>query len=80
MAKRYYECIVCGRRFPEGQGIVLYKAGIPLYFHSRKCATAFLRALLDNLEDSCAKPAIEETVREFKRALEARRERTKKVI
>ncbi len=80
MAKRYYECIVCGRKFPEGQGIVLVKAGVALHFHSSRCAARFLKVLLENLEDSCAKPALEETIRVFKSALEARREKARKVI
>jgi len=80
LAKRYYECLVCGRRFPEGQGIVLYKAGTPLYFHSSRCAAKFLRLLLENLEDACAKPALQETVSALKAALEARRKRVEKRI
>jgi len=80
MAKRYYECTVCGRKFPEGQGIVLEKAGRYLYFHSNKCASKFFRYMLENLDDSCARPALDETIEMFRRALEARREKTKKVI
>lgn len=80
MARRMYECIVCGRKFPEGQGIILSKAGRVLYFHSKDCAMRFFRLFLELLEDSCAAPAIDEAVKEFREALKARREKTKKVI
>ncbi len=80
MAKKYYECIVCGRKFPEGQGIVLEKAGVRLYFHSSKCAARFLRLLLERVDDSCIRPALKELVDELSRSLELRREKTRKVI
>ncbi len=47
--KKKHKCIVCGRAFPEGQGIVLYYGGIELAFHSNRCASKFLRQLLDRV-------------------------------
>ncbi len=80
MARRYYECIVCGKKFPEGQGIVIVKSGLTLYFHSNKCASKFLRRLLEHAEDSCIREALSETIDSFKKALEAMKERKRKVI
>ena len=80
MAKRYYECIVCGRKFPEGQGIVIVKAGRYLYFHSNRCASRFFRHLLEVVDDGCIRGALDETIESFRRALEAKREKARKVI
>ena len=78
--KHYYECIVCGRKFPQGQGIIIRKAGYELAFHSSRCAARFLKLLLERADDRCLSTAIKETIDELRKALEARRERTKKVI
>ncbi|MEB3773863.1 MAG: hypothetical protein GSR86_02910 [Desulfurococcales archaeon] len=73
MAGRYYQCIVCGRKFPEGQGIVIEKSGRVMHFHSRRCAYRFLRLVLERADDSCIKPAIDEVLEEFRRILKERR-------
>ncbi|MEB2836761.1 MAG: hypothetical protein GSR80_000712 [Desulfurococcales archaeon] len=80
MAKRYYTCIVCGRKFPEGQGIIIEKAGIVLHFHSRRCATKFLKLLLERLDDNTARKVLKELVNELEEARRAREERAKKII
>jgi hypothetical protein len=41
--KAKLECIVCGRKFPEGQGIKLTMKGEDYYFHSKACAYTFLK-------------------------------------
>lgn len=48
-----YKCVVCGRAFPRGQGVVLKVRDVSLEFHSSKCASKFLRRLLESapLED-----------------------------
>ncbi len=80
MAKRYYTCIVCGRKFPEGQGIIIEKAGIVLHFHSRRCAAKFLKLLLERLDDNTARKVLRELVNELEEARRAREERARKVI
>ena len=80
MPGRRYTCIVCGRPFPEGQGIVITKSRHVLHFHSRRCAYRFLRMLLERLEDGCVSGPLGELVREYNKLLAARRERAKKVI
>ena len=80
MARRLYECVVCGRKFPEGQGIVIVKAGRALHFHSKACAAKFFKLLLERVDDKCITPAIDEVLAELRRALEERRRRARKVI
>ena len=80
MAREHYECIVCGRKFPRGQGIIIEKAGITLTFHSSRCAAKFLRLFLERADDRCVGSALRETIEELRKALETQRERTRKVI
>ena len=49
-------CIICGKVFPRGQGIVIERANILLVFHSKKCASKFLRLFIERIPE-----------REFKR-------------
>ncbi len=49
MSRRKYKCIICGRMFPEGQGIVIKYGKYTLAFHKSKCAAAFLRLLLERV-------------------------------
>jgi hypothetical protein len=80
MAKRYYECIVCGRKFPEGQGIVITKAGITLHFHSSRCAAKFLKLLLERLDEGEARRVLRELTEELRKSLEEKRKARAKVI
>jgi len=73
MVPRYYECIVCGRRFPHGQGIIMDVAGKILYFHSRRCAYRFMRLVMERADEKCIRGPIDEVLREFNRILEERR-------
>ncbi|MEN2999163.1 MAG: hypothetical protein ABDH61_01090 [Acidilobaceae archaeon] len=64
-----HRCIVCGRLFPEGQGIVLSRGNATLKFHSSRCAAKFLRIFFDRASSS----SLEEMGRlakEMERALE----------
>ncbi|RLG81618.1 MAG: hypothetical protein DRO13_00720 [Thermoprotei archaeon] len=47
MRREKYRCIVCGRVFPQGQGIIIKYQDMLLSFHSSKCASKFLRILLE---------------------------------
>ncbi len=80
LAKRYYECIVCGRRFPEGQGIVISRAGITLHFHSSRCAAKFLRLLIERMDEGEAKRVLKELKEELRKNLEEKRKLKAKVI
>ncbi len=62
----YRKCIVCGRKFPEGQGIIISYSKVDLCFHSKKCAVKFLRKLLDkSLEEPKATRLVLEVAKEF---------------
>jgi large subunit ribosomal protein L24e len=65
LPRDYHECSVCGRKFPVGQGIVLSKSGFTLYFHSSKCASKFLKLLLERMDENCARTAIREVLEEL---------------
>ncbi|MCE4620346.1 MAG: hypothetical protein F7C33_04905 [Desulfurococcales archaeon] len=79
MPKRLYECTVCGRKFPEGQGIIISRGGVVLYFHSSRCAAKFLKALIESSDD-CIIEDLKRTAEEFRRAIEAKRKRVEKKI
>jgi len=69
-----YVCIVCGRKFPKGQGIVLVIDGKVYPFHSKACALKFLRRFLEevdkslviNIFDKLSKEFEEERIRKLK--------------
>lgn len=44
-----YKCIVCGRVFPQGQGILLKLGNEVLEFHSSKCFSKFAKTLLERI-------------------------------
>ncbi|MCE4608194.1 MAG: hypothetical protein F7B61_04465 [Caldisphaeraceae archaeon] len=53
MVDEEYTCIVCGKKFYPGQGIVLQRGSLRLFFHSSKCASKFFKMLLDRVDSSC---------------------------
>ncbi len=78
--RKYYKCLVCGRPFPRGQGIIIEKAGFKLTFHSSKCAAKFLKLLMERIDSDCIRPALRELVKELEESLKIKQEKTKKVI
>lgn len=79
MPKERLVCVVCGRRFPRGQGVILVIGGRGYSFHSKACALKFVRRLLEELGEA-ASPVAERVVREFAEELKAREEARKKKI
>ena len=80
MPKERLVCVVCGRKFPRGQGVVLVIGGKEYSFHSKRCALKFLRRLLEELGDT-ASSAAERVAREFAEELRAKEEaRRKKIV
>ncbi|BEP16962.1 hypothetical protein PYJP_03140 [Pyrofollis japonicus] len=77
-ARKRYQCIVCGRYFPEGQGIVIKRAGIELAFHSKNCLAKFFRVFIEHLDEAEFKKAARETIKEFEEIL--KRKQTAKII
>ena len=78
--KRRHRCIICGRVFPEGQGIVIEYDGITLSFHSSRCASKFLRQLLERVPPDVLKGYIKRLVEENLEALKTLREKKAKKI
>ena len=74
------ECIVCGRKYPYGQGVTLRLANQNLTFHSKTCALKFLRSLLEKIPEDALKPALKETMNEYKKLLEERKRITQKKL
>lgn len=72
MKVKKYVCIVCGRTFPEGQGIVLRRANIELTFHSKSCLSKFFRLFIENLDEGSFKKAAKETIKSFEEQRKAR--------
>jgi large subunit ribosomal protein L24e len=69
-------CVVCGKKFPEGQGIIIQKEGIILEFHSSKCASKFFRRLIEEAPDiSCIKNTIKQLIEEYRTINEKKREK-----
>ncbi len=61
------KCLVCGRSFPEGQGIVIVKDNIVLEFHSSRCVAKFFKRMIEDSPDiSCLRDTIRELVEEYK--------------
>lgn len=74
-----YICIVCGRVFPKGQGVILKVEDSEIVFHSSKCAARFYKMLIDR----GSKEVISESIRlarELEAVLEKKREATSKRI
>lgn len=60
-----HKCLVCGRVFPEGQGIILHLGDEILEFHSAKCFSKFAKALLERIPLDGIKGYIKKTREEY---------------
>ena len=78
-SRERFKCCVCGKVFPEGQGIVIKLAGGVVAFHSSKCAARFLRLLLDISSKEVASAALR-LARELESKLAEIQERRAKKI
>ncbi len=65
---RKHVCIVCGRVFPEGQGIVIERAGVKLAFHSKTCLTRFFKLFIERIDEKEFKRVTRELLRELEEA------------
>jgi len=80
LIKNKYQCIVCGRVFPEGQGVILRVDDDIIPLHSSKCAMKFLRNVIERLEPSIVRGVIKDVKREFHELLEKRLKESSKKI
>ena len=74
------ECIVCGRKFPEGQGIKLTVKGEDYYFHSKACAYKFLKEVLYTIDMDEVSGIFRELRKKYREINEKKKEATKKII
>ncbi|WP_440060138.1 hypothetical protein ACSU1N_03035 [Thermogladius sp. 4427co] len=72
--------MVCGRVFPDGQGLVIKYGGVTLEFHSNKCASKFFRSLLERVDPDVLTPYIKRVVEEYKELYEAKAKKSIKSI
>ncbi len=80
MVRNRYKCIVCGRVFPEGQGIVIKYGNLVLSFHSSRCAAKFLKRLVENTPYEDIGKYVREVYEEFIEELKKKEElRAKKI-
>lgn len=61
-----HTCIVCGRSFPEGQGVVIRTRDRVLTFHSKSCAVKFFRHYMDLVDPQCLDKYVDKIVEEFR--------------
>jgi len=74
------ECMVCGRKFPLGQGVIINMCGFTLKFHSKSCAMKFFRVFASRLTGDEAKKVTKEVIDEFlSRLKEQRKLKSKKL-
>jgi len=69
LASNKLTCIVCGRRFPRGQGVVLVVKGKEYLFHSKACALKFLRRVFEEIDEELLYSAFEKTLKKFSEEL-----------
>lgn len=79
MRARRHTCVVCGRVFPEGQGVVIKAGDVDIAFHSSRCAAKFLRMLVDKGSKEVVSASLR-LARELETLLAERRERSRKKI
>jgi hypothetical protein len=71
---------VCGRKFPEGQGVYVNIGDIRYIFHSKRCAIKFFKRFIEELDPSLAKGAAERVAKVFEDELKEKMEVKKKRI
>jgi len=75
-----YRCVVCGRVFPKGQGIVLSYGDLTLSFHSSRCASRFFKSLVERVPREELKGYVKKIMEEYEEALSQREKaRAKKI-
>ncbi|AOL15641.1 hypothetical protein BFU36_01595 [Sulfolobus sp. A20] len=75
-----YICSICGRTFPEGQGIKIEIVGEKLYFHSKSCAYKFLKEVILNSDSDCIGSSVKNIQRKYKEILEDKAKKAQKKI
>ncbi len=77
---RKFKCVICGRPFPEGQGVIVSRGGLTLTFHSSRCAYKFFKLFMERLDEKHFADIARSLVSELEKMLEYRRVKTQKRI
>jgi large subunit ribosomal protein L24e len=77
---RRFKCVVCGRLFPEGQGVFIGRGGLTLTFHSSRCAYKFLKLLFERADERCVLDTARGLALELERVVELREARVQKRV
>ncbi|AWR95029.1 hypothetical protein [Acidianus brierleyi] len=72
-------CLVCGKSFTEGQGIILTIADRKLEFHSKSCAYKFLKEVIMNSEKDCISSPLKDVYKKYSDLLDKREKIEKKI-
>ena len=62
-----YKCIVCGRVFPEGQGIVIKTRDLVLAFHKKSCFVKFFKYYIEISDPQCFDKYAKKIIEEFEK-------------
>ncbi|MEM4607115.1 MAG: hypothetical protein QXV93_02935 [Zestosphaera sp.] len=73
-------CIVCGRKFSVGQGVIINLGRNTYSFHSKACALKFVKKVLESLEPSELEKVADKVADEYSNILKEKAERTAKKI
>ncbi len=73
-------CVVCGRKFSVGQGILISFGRNTYNFHSKTCALKFVKKVLESLDPSELERTADKVTEEYSKILKEKTERTAKKI
>jgi len=65
ISEKKYTCIVCGKKFSEGQGIIIKVRGIILTFHKKSCFVKFFKNYVDIVDPECFEKYAKRLVAEY---------------
>ncbi|MFN3267802.1 MAG: hypothetical protein ACK416_00920 [Zestosphaera sp.] len=73
-------CVVCGRKFSVGQGILISFGRNTYNFHSKTCALKFVKKVLESLDPSELEKTSDKVAEEYSKILKEKTEKTAKKI
>jgi len=80
VVRNRYNCVVCGKVFPEGQGILIKVDDLVVPLHSKRCAVKFLMKVIDELDPNKSKELLKRVKELFEEELkEGVKRRSKKI-
>jgi len=73
-------CVVCGRKFSVGQGVLISFGRSTYNFHSKACALKFVKKVLESLEPSELERVADRVAEEYSKILKEKADRVAKKI